>query len=112
VRFGRRGDPTQDWVQCCAVLWSKLDVRVFLTENYLRSERTGQRTTYHILKGTVTCMSDYRWGFGLEIGFIGHFNTRLVTTINYSAIADLHTLQITTAHAKSFQSAVSSPVIP
>jgi hypothetical protein len=29
-----------------------------------------------------------------------------VTAINYIAIADLHTLQITTTHAKSFQSAV------
>jgi hypothetical protein len=38
-------------------------------------------------------------GFGLEIGFIGHFSTRLVTTLNYRAIADLHTLKITTAHA-------------
>jgi hypothetical protein len=38
----------------------------------------------------------------LGTGFIGHFNTRLVKTLNYSAIADLHTLQITTAHAKSF----------
>jgi hypothetical protein len=49
----------------------------------------------------VTCMSDYRRGFELEIRFIGHFSTRLVTALNYSAIADLHTLQITTAHAKS-----------
>jgi hypothetical protein len=51
-------------------------------------------------------------GFGLETGFIDHFKTRLMTTLNYSAIADLHTSQITTAHAKSFQSAVSSPVFP
>jgi hypothetical protein len=56
--------------------------------------------------------SDCRRGFGLEIGFIDHFNTRLVTTLHYSAIADLHTLQIITAHLKSFQSAVSSPVVP
>jgi hypothetical protein len=42
------------------------------------------------------------------IGFIDHFNTYLVTTFNYSAIADLHT----TAHSKSFQPAVSSPVVP
>jgi hypothetical protein len=27
----------------------------------------------------VTCMSDCRRGFGLEIGFIDHFNTRRVT---------------------------------
>jgi hypothetical protein len=40
-------------------------------------------------------------GFELKIGFIDHFNTRLVTTLNYNAIADPHTLQISTAHAKS-----------
>jgi hypothetical protein len=42
----------------------------------------------------------------LEIGFVEHFNTRLATTLNYGAIADVHTLQIATSHAKSFQSAV------
>jgi hypothetical protein len=47
-------------------------------------------------------------GFGLEIGFIDHFNTRLWITLNYCVIADLHTLKITT----SSQSAVSSPVVP
>jgi hypothetical protein len=30
----------------------------------------------------------------------------------YSAVADLHTLQITTTHTKSSHSAVSSPVVP
>jgi hypothetical protein len=40
-------------------------------------------------------LSDSRWGFGLEIGFIDHFNARLVTALNYGAIVDLHTLQIT-----------------
>jgi hypothetical protein len=45
---------------------------------------------------------DYRRSSGLKIGFTGHFNTRLVTAFNYDAIADLHTLQITTAHAKFF----------
>jgi hypothetical protein len=34
--------------------------------------------------------------------FIDHLNTQLVTTSNYSAIANLHTLQITRAYAKSF----------
>jgi hypothetical protein len=52
-------------------------------------------------------MNDYRRGFGLEIGFTDHFNTRLVTTLNYSAIANLQTLQITTAHSKSLQSFTS-----
>jgi hypothetical protein len=35
-------------------------------------------------------------------GFIGHLYTPLGTTSNYSAIADLHILQITTALAKPF----------
>jgi hypothetical protein len=50
-------------------------------------------------------------GYGLDIGFSEHFNTGLVTTLHYGAIADLHTSQSTTAHAKSFQSAVFSPVV-
>jgi hypothetical protein len=37
---------------------------------------------------------------GLDIGFIDHFNTQLM--LNYSAIANFHTLQITSVHAKSF----------
>jgi ethanolamine utilization microcompartment shell protein EutS len=57
-------------------------------------------------------MSECRRGFGFEIGFIDHFSTQLVTTLNYGAIADHHTLQITVADAESFQSAVSSPVVP
>jgi hypothetical protein len=44
---------------------------------------------------------DYQRGFGFDIGFIDHFNTRLVTTLNYSAIADLHILKITRVHVKS-----------
>jgi predicted MPP superfamily phosphohydrolase len=56
-------------------------------------------------------LSDYRRGFGLETGFIDHFNTRLMTTRNYSAIANLQILQITTTHSKFFQSAVFSPVL-
>jgi hypothetical protein len=35
-------------------------------------------------------------------GFIDHLCTPLGTTSHYSAIADLHTLQVTTAPAKSF----------
>jgi hypothetical protein len=42
------------------------------------------------------------WIFGLDIGFIDHSTTRLGTASNYSDIANLHTLQITTAHPKSF----------
>jgi hypothetical protein len=60
----------------------------------------------------VTFMSDSRRDFGLDIGYNDHFNTRLVTTFTYSAIADFHFLQITTAHAKSFESYVSSSGVP
>jgi hypothetical protein len=52
-------------------------------------------------------------GFRLDIGFIDHLYTQLGTTSNYSAIANLHTLQITTAFAKPlFQPAVSSSAVP
>jgi hypothetical protein len=44
----------------------------------------------------------YRRGFGLDIGFIDHFSAQLVLTLNYSAIADFHTLQFTRAHSTSF----------
>jgi hypothetical protein len=37
--------------------------------------------------------------FAFEIVLIDHFNTRLVTALNYSAVADLHILYITTSHA-------------
>jgi hypothetical protein len=54
-------------------------------------------------RAVVLCGGDnchvYEWlcrrGFGLDIAFIDHFNTQLAITLNYSAIADLHTLQIT-----------------
>jgi hypothetical protein len=49
---------------------------------------------------------DYRRGFGSDIGFIYHLYRQLRTASNYSAIANLHILQITTAHAKFFQPAV------
>jgi hypothetical protein len=59
----------------------------------------------------VICMSDSRQGSGLDIGFIDHFNTRLVITLNYRAIVNLHNSQITTAPVKLFP-AVSSPAVP
>jgi hypothetical protein len=51
---------------------------------------------------SVTCMGDYRRGFGLDIVFIDHLYTQPRTTINYSAIANLHNSQISTAPTKSF----------
>jgi hypothetical protein len=47
--------------------------------------------------------------FGSVIEFTGLL--KLVTTKIYSTIANSHTLQITTAHIKPSQSAVSSLVI-
>jgi hypothetical protein len=60
----------------------------------------------------VTFLSVTNSVFGMEIGFIDCFNTRLLTILNYSAITNLHMLQITTTCTKSFQSAVSSLVVP
>jgi hypothetical protein len=55
----------------------------------------------------VTCMSDYKWSFGLDIGFIDHFNTQLVITLNYGAISNFHIL-----HTRSlFQPTVPSLVV-
>jgi hypothetical protein len=48
-------------------------------------------------------------GFGLVIGFTEQL--QIVTTSNYSAIANSHTLKFTTARTKSSQSAVSLPVV-
>jgi hypothetical protein len=45
-------------------------------------------------------MCGSRRGFELDIGFIGHSYTRRGTVSNFSSIANLHNLQITTAHAK------------
>jgi hypothetical protein len=44
-----------------------------------------------------TILSDSRLDFGLDTGFIDHFNTRFVTAFYYSAIFNLYTLQINRA---------------
>jgi hypothetical protein len=44
-------------------------------------------------------------GFGLLIGYIDHLH--VITTNNYNTNADFHTLPISPAHDKSFQSALS-----
>jgi hypothetical protein len=71
-----------------------------------------QRRTIHSLpirsswgRPHLTILSS-RQGFGLETGFNGHL--RIVRANNYNTIANFHTLQITTQHAKSFQSALTS----
>jgi hypothetical protein len=48
-------------------------------------------------------------GFGLVIGFIEHL--QIITTNNYSAITNSHTLQFIAARTNSSQSAVSAPVV-
>jgi hypothetical protein len=50
------------------------------------------------------CVSvcDYRWVFGLHIGFIDHLYTQLRTMSNYDATTNLRNSQITTAPAKPF----------
>jgi hypothetical protein len=53
-------------------------------------------------------MSDYRRGW-VVLGFVE--NLQIVTTSNYSAIANSHTQQFATACTKYSQSAVSSPVV-
>jgi hypothetical protein len=53
-------------------------------------------------------MGGYRRGFGLVNAYIDHL--QIVTTSNYSAITNSQTLQFTTAHTKSTQFDVSSPV--
>jgi hypothetical protein len=60
------------------------------------------RETDLILSRTCSMECDYRRGFRLDVGFIDHLCTHFGTTSNYSAIANLHTSQITIAHAKSF----------
>jgi hypothetical protein len=41
--------------------------------------------------------------------FTDHFNTQLVTTLNYNAIANLHTLQITTTYRLVFSVCYTVP---
>jgi hypothetical protein len=53
----------------------------------------------------VTCYSDSRRRFGLDVGFTDHLE--VVTTNNYSTIADFHTLPNTPEQAKSFQPFIS-----
>jgi hypothetical protein len=57
---------------------------------------------FPLMINIVTCTSDSGQGFGLDIGFIDHFNTQLVITRKYSSLTNFNTLQFTRAHTKSF----------
>jgi hypothetical protein len=46
-------------------------------------------------------------GFGLDIGFIYHLYIQLIITLNYNAIAILHTLQITVTHTHTLITVLS-----
>jgi hypothetical protein len=50
----------------------------------------------------VPCLNDYRRGLDWRSDLSTTFNTYLVSTFNYNAIADFHTLQIIIAHAHVF----------
>jgi hypothetical protein len=70
-----------------------------------RMRRLGDVTRLREMRNTLPRFLGYVWlqmGYGLENGFIDYLYTPFEITSNYSAIADLHTLQITTALAKPF----------
>jgi hypothetical protein len=48
----------------------------------------------------------------LDIGFIDHFYTQLGAASNYSVMANLNTLQITTTPAKPFSSLLCQQLFP
>jgi hypothetical protein len=56
------------------------------------------------IQAIVMILSDYRQSSDGRLD--------LLTTSNYNTTADFHILQITTAHAMSFQYAVPSLVVP
>jgi hypothetical protein len=56
--------------------------------------------------GSVTFLCDCQQGSGLETALIDHL--QIVTANYYNTVTNFHTFQITTAHAKSFQSAFTN----
>jgi hypothetical protein len=89
---------------------------LLLAENLLDSFRYSFELLFHFYHNfnwqiADSCIEvpiqDNRGSFGLKIGLIGHINTRPLTILNYSAITNSHTLQMTTERAKSCQSVVT-----
>jgi hypothetical protein len=62
-----------------------------------------------LLYNTVAC--DFRLRFVIVIRFIDHFGTRLVTTLNFNAIAKLHNIQITRTHKTNILCLLQSPIV-
>jgi hypothetical protein len=90
-----------------AVSTHRLSTYCFVVHQWAHSAPTSSSTAVHI----VMCTSDSRWGFELETRFIDHFNTQIVTTLDYSAITNVHTLQLTVTHILVFSVLHSSLVI-
>jgi hypothetical protein len=68
--------------------------------------------SFYFFHNIVTILwCDYRRGLGLVVGFITHSYTQILTTSNYSAIANSHTLQFSAVPTKSSQFALASPVV-
>jgi hypothetical protein len=66
-----------------------------LSQNLLSNFHYEDKMYRHVKEGLSM-------GFGLVNGFIDHLYTRIGTTSNYSATANLQNSQITTAPAKPF----------
>jgi hypothetical protein len=79
-----------------------------ITQSWNVTKRLGTKWQETIILSNIRSVNRR----GLDWIYWQLFSTWLMTTLHYSAVADLHTLQNTTAHAKSFQSAMSSPVVP
>jgi hypothetical protein len=79
------------------------NLRKLRTLNHLLITKFGRKNSPYLIPIILSRVRAILDGFfGLNIRFIGHLYTQLGTASNYNAVANLHTLQITTAHAKPF----------
>jgi hypothetical protein len=83
-------------------IWEKIQLNALRVIRNLQI-RTRLYFVSTLQKVHVTCMSDSRRGFELEIAFIDHFNTRLMTALNCNGLNELHTptIAVTVANTKS-----------